>query len=804
MFRACLSRWSTPIRCSPRWLAVPAAVAAAALTPADAHASALSIQPRPGGDTVVYVSTAALANTVSVSRDTDGRYLVNDEDEDIVPGAGCELIDDDRHGGCLGPDVRAIDMTTGPGDDELTIDDSAYPSLPTLLGAPPLVAHGGEGADTMVGAAGPDTLDGGPGNDPTIAGQGGNDTLLGGDGNDAMDAGPGDDHTVFGDAGNDSIVGGPGNDLRLMGGEGTDAVNGQDGNDDVRGNDGDDTILGGPGDDRLDIGDDPLDDPTGGVDMLDGGPGFDVLGAGSRRSSPAGATTGDSFVGGPDVDTAEFGLRTGSLTIDLDDVADDGEAGERDNVHADVENVVAGSNDDEITGSAAANGLDGRAGGDTVDGNGGDDVLLGGVNDPSADTLVGGTGDDVMRGGSGDDSLTGNDGVDQAFGEGGNDTVETGDGDDVAKGGAGPDRLEGGAGSDVLDGGDLALPGADGIDTIEGGTGDDSLFGRRGNDRLDGGGGADTISGGTEIDIVSYEDRTSRVFVTLDNQANDGERGERDNVMPDVEDVVGGVRADDLTGDGDRNRVEAGRGEDLIDGKLGVDDLDGGDAGDVVIARDGVRDDVVCGDGNDLAIADARDKAIDCETVDRPAGRRLIAGRYALLQPRSAFTLRLPGGRRYFPLDRNTKMRIGSTVDPGTAVMNLATAADRAGTRQTALVSLGRFTVRQTSGARPETELRLAGPRPACGAGRRATGDPGLPRRLRVSVRKRKKRERPPLYAVSGEYSRGATRGTDWLTEDRCDGTLTRVFRGAVRVSDFRRGRTVLVRAGSSYLARPR
>jgi hypothetical protein len=112
--------------------------------------------------------------------------------------------------------------------------------------------------------------------------------------------------------------------------------------------------------------------------------------------------------------------------------------------------------------------------------------------------------------------------------------------------------------------------------------------------------------------------------------------------------------------------------------------------------------------------------------------------------------------------------------------------------------------VRQSSGARPETDLRMAGPRPACGANRRAAGNPGPPRRLRVNVRKRKKRERepPPLFAVSGEYSRGATRGTDWLTEDRCDGTLMRVFRGAVRVTDFVRHRTVTVRAGDSYLAR--
>jgi hypothetical protein len=47
-------------------------------------------------------------------------------------------------------------------------------------------------------------------------------------------------------------------------------------------------------------------------------------------------------------------------------------------------------------------------------------------------------------------------------------------------------------------------------------------------------------------------------------------------------------------------------------------------------------------------------------------------------------------------------------------------------------------------------------------------------------------------------------RGTRWLTEDRCDGTLTRVTNGAVVVRDYKRRRNVLVRAGHSYLAKAR
>ena len=45
-------------------------------------------------------------------------------------------------------------------------------------------------------------------------------------------------------------------------------------------------------------------------------------------------------------------------------------------------------------------------------------------------------------------------------------------------------------------------------------------------------------------------------------------------------------------------------------------------------------------------------------------------------------------------------------------------------------------------------------------------------------------------------------RGTSWWTEDRCDGTLTKVQRGKVAVRDFRLHKTIIVRRGQRYLAR--
>ena len=47
-------------------------------------------------------------------------------------------------------------------------------------------------------------------------------------------------------------------------------------------------------------------------------------------------------------------------------------------------------------------------------------------------------------------------------------------------------------------------------------------------------------------------------------------------------------------------------------------------------------------------------------------------------------------------------------------------------------------------------------------------------------------------------------RGTRWSVEDTCKGTLTRVTEGAVVVRDIVKRKRMLVKAGESYLARPR
>jgi hypothetical protein len=59
-------------------------------------------------------------------------------------------------------------------------------------------------------------------------------------------------------------------------------------------------------------------------------------------------------------------------------------------------------------------------------------------------------------------------------------------------------------------------------------------------------------------------------------------------------------------------------------------------------------------------------------------------------------------------------------------------------------------------------------------------------------------------FRTQGKYSAATVRGTTWLVQDTCAGTLTRVTVGVVAVRDNRTKKTVLVRAGRRYLAKAR
>lgn len=80
------------------------------------------------------------------------------------------------------------------------------------------------------------------------------------------------------------------------------------------------------------------DGPLTGV-RLDGGAGNDTTCGGSASEASVASPGADAILGGVGSDSVSYSLRSSSQTVTLDGVANDGDAGEGDNVAADVEGV---------------------------------------------------------------------------------------------------------------------------------------------------------------------------------------------------------------------------------------------------------------------------------------------------------------------------------------------------------------------------------------------------------------------------------------------------------------------------------
>jgi hypothetical protein len=163
----------------------------------------------------------------------------------------------------------------------------------------------------------------------------------------------------------------------------------------------------------------------------------------------------------------------------------------------------------------------------------------------------------------------------------------------------------------------------------------------------------------------------------------------------------------------------------------------------------------------------------------------------------------LPDARRTVPLRERLTLPTASQVDASDGRVALTVPRPGGRGERTAAFRDGRFRVRQDRTG--VTELRLVGgDLDDCPTGARRAQRAGgrLAAAAQDSPRRRLWGRGKGRYRTRGRGSSSTVRGTTWLTEDRCDGTLTRVVSGTVEVRDFALGRTVRVRAGERYLAR--
>jgi hypothetical protein len=279
------------------------------------------------------------------------------------------------------------------------------------------------------------------------------------------------------------------------------------------------------------------------------------------------------------IDYAQVDLGDGNDTLELDGIDT---------------NVSAGPGDDRVLVSSGGFTLDGGLGADLLEAGRGARATVTYADRAEGVTVrVNGLPDDGAPGEEDDvrGAITG---------------IEGGKGDDLLESGSAVLSMEGLDGNDVLNGGPSA-------DTLSGGPGDDELSGGDGDDSMTGQEGADLLVGGSGRDGVSYGYSELPVRLSIGGGADDGAASEGDEIREDVEDLVGGGRADVLVGDDGPNRLEGAYGRDVMLGGGGPDrlyaiDERGGDQVDP-----GAGEDRVAAEGRDrVFVADAEADVVSC------------------------------------------------------------------------------------------------------------------------------------------------------------------------------------------------
>jgi streptogramin lyase len=159
--------------------------------------------------------------------------------------------------------------------------------------------------------------------------------------------------------------------------------------------------------------------------------------------------------------------------------------------------------------------------------------------------------------------------------------------------------------------------------------------------------------------------------------------------------------------------------------------------------------------------------------------------------------VKLRGTSQFKPLNSETQIPVGSTVNTTKGKVDLTSAVNRSGSKtEQGDFSKGTFKVTQEKGGQHYTQLELLGGPGPCGSRNwllKHGGGNGLYGSSHGHFRTR------------GHHGSGSVPGkagtTDWQTSEQCDGTYFAVSKGTLTVRDFTLDRTVTLHAGEHYLA---
>ncbi len=170
--------------------------------------------------------------------------------------------------------------------------------------------------------------------------------------------------------------------------------------------------------------------------------------------------------------------------------------------------------------------------------------------------------------------------------------------------------------------------------------------------------------------------------------------------------------------------------------------------------------------------------------------------------------VKVPGSKQFVPLQTLRQIPFGSVIDATKGTVSVTTALPGPdGKTQTGQFFAGEFILRQERNGMVIAELtggnfsvcptkreRLHIARVGSVQAYAAASGKHVVRKLWANAHGK--------FSTKGNYAAGAVQGTEWLTEDLCEGTLIRVTRDKVAVTNLVNHRHVEVKTGHKYLAK--
>lgn len=166
-------------------------------------------------------------------------------------------------------------------------------------------------------------------------------------------------------------------------------------------------------------------------------------------------------------------------------------------------------------------------------------------------------------------------------------------------------------------------------------------------------------------------------------------------------------------------------------------------------------------------------------------------------------TIRLQGTKRFVPLTSVESIRNGSEIDAIHGRVRITVATRVPGQTRTAEIYEGRVIVYQDKSGL--THFKLSLPLEGCASASRATSTSAhLARHRQGRTRRQIWTSTPDTgFETDGKYIEGGSGEPIWLTVDECARSYVKVTQGSVYVHDLVRRRSLVLRAGHTYIAAP-